>query len=107
MAPKKGAQAPQTKVTMPKTPPGGGPQGVGQYTQTPFLNPDPFQCWYGVKNVAKVKINGESCMALLNIGVQINTIMPSYVKTHSLEMGPVTDLIGRPVAFIGLGNAYT
>ena len=33
--------------------------------------------------------------------------MPSYVKSHSLEMGPITDLIGRRVACVGLGNAYT
>ena len=33
--------------------------------------------------------------------------MPSYVKSHSLEIGPITDLIGRCVACIGLGNAYT
>ena len=25
--------------------------------QTPFLNPDPFQQWYGIENVAKMKIN--------------------------------------------------
>ena len=75
--------------------------------QTPFLNPDPFQHWHGVKNVAKVKINGESCMALLHNGTQINTIMPSYVKSCSLEVGPITDLPGRGVTCIGLGNAYT
>ena len=46
-------------------------------------------------------------MALLNNGVQINTIMPSYVNSHSLEMGPLTDLMGGRVACIGLGNAYT
>ena len=33
--------------------------------QTPFLNLDPFQQWYSIENIAKVKINGESCMALL------------------------------------------
>ena len=63
--------------------------------QTPFLYPDPFEHWYGVKNVAKVKINGESCMALLDNGTQINTIMASYVKSHLLEVGPITNLIGR------------
>ena len=87
--------------------PGGGPQGIGQHTQTPFLNPDPFQHWYRVENVAKKKINGESCMALLDNGMQINTIMPSYVKSHSLEMGPINNLISRRVTCIGLGNAYT
>ena len=46
-------------------------------------------------------------MALLNNGAQINTVMPNYVVRHSLEIGPITDLIGRRVACIGLGNAYT
>ena len=32
--------------------------------QTLFLNPDPFQCWHGVENIARVRINGENCMAL-------------------------------------------
>ena len=75
--------------------------------QTPFLDPDPFQHWYRVENMAKVKINGESCMALLDNGVQINTIMPNYVKNHSLEMGPITDIIGTRVSCVDLGNTYT
>ena len=75
--------------------------------QTPLLNPDPFQCWYGIENVAKVKINGESCMALLDNGAQVNTITLRYVKEHSLQVGPITDLMGSKVTCIGLGNAYT
>ena len=58
-------------------------------------------------NVAKVKINGESCKALLDNGMQINTITPNYVRSHSLEMGPITDLTGTKVTCVGLGNAYT
>ena len=76
-------------------------------SQTPFLNPDSFQQWYGIENVAKVKINGESCMAHLDNGVQVNTIMLRYVQEHSLEVGPITDLMGSKVACVGLGNAYT
>ena len=87
--------------------PGGGFQGVTQPKQAPFLNLDPFQCWYGVKNIAKIKINGESCQALLGSGAQINTITPNHVKYHSLEMGPITDLIGAKVTCMGLGNTYT
>ena len=34
-------------------------------------------------------------MALLDIGMQINTIMPSYMKRCSLKVGPVTDLVSR------------
>ena len=75
--------------------------------QTPFLNPDPFQHWYGIENVAKVKINGESCMAPLDNGVQVNTITLRYVKEHSLQVGPITDLMGSKISCIGLGNAYT
>ena len=32
-------------------------------------------------------------MALLDNGAQINTIMPKYVSDHSLQMGPITDLL--------------
>ena len=76
-------------------------------SQTPFLNLVPFQHWYGIENVAKVKINGESCMALLDNGAQVNTITLSYVKIHSLHVGPITDLMDSKVTSIGLGNAYT
>ena len=60
-----------------------------------------------MENIAKVKINGESCMALLDNGVQVNTITLRYVKEHSLPVGPITDLMGSKVTCIGLGNAYT
>ena len=55
----------------------------------------------------RVRINGESCMALLDNGLQINTITPKYISDHSLQMGPITDLLGAKVTCIGLGNAYT
>ena len=60
-----------------------------------------------MENVAKVKINGENCMALLDNGVQVNTITPRYIKEHSLPVGPITDLMASKVTCIGLGNAYT
>ena len=56
--------------------------------------------------MARVKINGESCMALLDNGAQVNTIMPKYVSNHSLKVGPITDLISSKVTCVGLGNAY-
>ena len=60
-----------------------------------------------MENIAKVRINGESCMALLDNGVQVNTITPKYIKEHSLPVGLITDLMGSKVTCIGLGNAYT
>ena len=46
-------------------------------------------------------------MALLDNDTQINTITPKYVSDHSLQMGPITDLLGAKVACVGLGNAYS
>ena len=45
-------------------------------------------------------------MALLDNDTQINTIMPKYVSDHSLQMGPITNLLGAKVTCMGLGNAY-
>ena len=44
-------------------------------------------------------------MSLLDNGAQVNTIMLKYVSDHSLQVGPITDLIGSKVACVGLGNA--
>ena len=60
-----------------------------------------------MENIAEVKINGESCMALLDNGVQVNTITPRYIKEHFLQVGPITNLMGSKVTCIGLGIAYT
>ena len=46
-------------------------------------------------------------MAFLDNGAQVNTIMPKYVNEHSLQVGPITDLMGSKVTCVGLGNAYT
>ena len=78
-----------------KVTPGGDAQGIGCHTQTPFLNPDPFHQWYGIENVARVRINRESCMALFNNGTQINNITLGFVESHPFEVGPLSDLVGR------------
>ena len=46
-------------------------------------------------------------MALLDKGAQVNTITLRYVSKHSLQVGPITDLMGSKVTCVGLGNAYT
>ena len=46
-------------------------------------------------------------MAFLDNGAQVNTITLRYVSKHSLQVGPITDLMGSKVACMGLGNAYT
>ena len=46
-------------------------------------------------------------MAFLDNGAQVNTIMLRYMSKHSLQVGPITDLMGSKVTCMGLGNAYT
>ena len=107
MASMKGALTPPTRMSEHEEPPDGGSRGIKTTLQTPFLNLDPFQQCYRIENVARVRINGESCMALLDNGAQINTIMPKYVSNHLLQVGPITDLVGSKVANMELGNTYT
>ena len=45
-------------------------------------------------------------MALLDNGAQVNTITLKYVRDHSLQVGPITDLMGSKVTCMGLGNTY-
>ena len=44
-------------------------------------------------------------MALLDNGVQINTVTLSFAQECSLDVGPLTDLMARWVTCVGLGNA--
>ena len=46
-------------------------------------------------------------MVLLDNGAQVNTIMLKYVIDHSLQEGPITDLVVSKVTCVGLGDAYT
>ena len=70
----KGAQTPPKATNAMKITQKDCSRGIGPSSQTPFLKMDPFQQWYGMENIAKVKINGESCLALLDNGAQVNTI---------------------------------
>ena len=92
---REGSLGPSSQDSQAKGTPGGDAQGIGCHTQTPFLNPNPFHQWYGIENVARVRINRESCMALLNNGAQINTIMPGFVESYSFEVGLLSDLVGE------------
>ena len=103
---KEGSLDPSDNSYHTKESPNGGSQGIEPPQQTPFLNPDPFQCWHEVENVARVRINGESCMALLDNVALINTIIPKYLSDHLLQMELITNLLGTKVTCMGLGNTY-
>ena len=46
-------------------------------------------------------------MAVLDNGTQINTIMPGFVESHSLDVRALLDLISGCVICAGLGNTFT
>ena len=46
-------------------------------------------------------------MALLDNGMQINTIMLGFVESCSFEVGPLSDLVSGCVTCVGLENALT
>ena len=46
-------------------------------------------------------------MALLDNSAQVNTTTPRLMSKHSLQVGPITDLMGSKVTCMGLGNACT
>ena len=104
MALEKEAWTPLSRWPSQSTP-GRDAQGIGHCTQTLFLNPNPLHQWYGIKNVAQVRVYGQSCMPLLDNSTQINTITPNLVESHSLKVGPLSDLVCRWATCVGLGNA--
>ena len=63
-----GRLSPSRKDGHAKGAPGWEAQGIKPQAWTPFLNPDPFNQWYGIQNVARVRVNRESCVALLDNG---------------------------------------
>ena len=99
---KEGSLDPSRKGDHAKGTPGWDAQGIRHHAQTPLLNHDPFHQWYGIKNIARVRVNGESCMPVLDNGVHINTITLGFVENHSLDVEPLSDLVG-----VGLGNVLT
>ena len=88
---REGNLEPSSQHSQTEGAPGQDAQSIKHQQQTLFLNPNPFLWWYGVENVAQVRINGESCMTLLNNGVQINMVTPNLVEECSLEVGPLID----------------
>ena len=77
-----GAGSPQVKVAKPKAP----QDGMHRASCTDsLLESQSLPPTYGIENVARVRINGESYMAPLNNGVWIYTIMLGFVKNHSLR----------------------
>ena len=76
------------------------------FWKAPFLNPDPLTHWSGSENIAQVKINDESSWALLDSGSTINVVTPEFVKVHSLDMGPLSDLVDCTLKIMDLEDCF-
>ena len=44
-----------------------------------FLNPNPLTHWSEPDNIAQVRIDGDICWALLDIGSTINVVTPEFI----------------------------
>ena len=49
--------------------------------------------WSGPENIAPVKIDDEGSWALLDSGSTNNMVTLEFIKVHSLDMGPLSNLI--------------
>ena len=106
MAMMKRAQTPPKAASAIKSPQKEAQEAWNHFADS-LLESRPFSALVWDRECSQSNINGKSCMALLDNGVQVNTITPRYVKEHSLQVVPITDLMGSKVTCVGLGNAYT
>ena len=59
----------------------------------PFLSPDAITHWSWPENIAWVRIDDEASWALSDSGSTINAVTPEFIKAHSLDIGPLSDLV--------------
>ena len=54
--------------------------------RAPYLNPDAFRRFIGPKNLDKVLVDEELVTCLLDNGVQLNFIMPTYAQERGMDI---------------------
>ena len=54
--------------------------------RAPYLNPDAFCRFIGPKNLGKVLVDGKLVTCLLDNGVQLNFIMPAYIRERGMDI---------------------
>ena len=58
------------------------------------------------ENIAWAKINDEGSWALLDSGSTINAVTPEFVKVHSLDMSPLSNLVDGTLKINGFGGLF-
>ena len=61
----------------------------------------------GPEKIAWVKIDDESSWAVLHSGSTINAVTPEFIKTHSLDIGPLSDLGDKTLKINGFGGLFS
>ena len=54
--------------------------------RAPYLNPDAFHRFIGPKNLGKALVDDELVTCLLDNGVQLNFIMPTYAQEWGMDI---------------------
>ena len=63
--------------------------------------------WSGPENIAWVEIIDEGSLALLDSGSNINTVTSEFVKAHSLDVGPLSNLVDGTLKINGFGGLFS
>ena len=87
--------------------PGRDSLNIKALQKTPFLNQAPLTHWSGPKNIARVRINGESSWAVLDNGSTINAVTPEFVEAQSLDVGPFSDLVNSMIGINGFEGLFS
>ena len=84
-----------------------GCQGLRLSHNSPsiYWNNDPCSRWLGPENLGYAELDGMRTCVLIDNGARMKTVMPAYVRTHHLDMGPITELqsvtSGIPIHWVG------
>ena len=73
----------------------------------PFLNLDPHTHRSGPENISQVKIYDEGSLALLDSGSTINVVSLEFDKAHSLDVGPLSDLVDLTLKINEFGGLFS
>ena len=61
----------------------------------------------GSESVTQAKIDEEGSWAFLDSGSTINVVTPEFIKAHSLDMGPLSDLVDGTLKINGFGGLFS
>ena len=74
----------------------------------PYLNPDPYCQFIGLKNLGEALIDGELMTCLLDNGAQLNFITPAYAHKWGMDIMSLDSLAqevgGKIPPILGIGG---